>query len=99
MNRPSNVEKILLQKAETDTAIIVLLQGDGGDGKPAYVYLAVPTSKYIAFVEAYRAGRVALQDWGVVVESGYGEPSEAVKARMADEYDFKHDSPLIDPQL
>lgn len=53
-------------------------------------YVAVRADKLHEFMEAQKTGIFYVEDYGVVLESGEGEPSEEIRKKMEDEYGFDH---------
>ncbi len=83
-------EQVIAEK----TVCILLVRGESPDGMKIYAYVAIRADKLEAFVEAQKNGTFYPEDYGIVVESGEGEPSEAVKKKMTEEYGFNHEAML-----
>ncbi len=83
----SRSEKIIAEK----TVCILLVRGENPDGNPIYAYVAVRADKLEEFMEAQKSGMFYPEDYGVIVESGEGEPPEDVKERMEKDYGFNHE--------
>jgi hypothetical protein len=75
-----------------DTSIyrhMFLYQGQNANDETVYAYLAVDADKVATFAQALRHKKsFKLQDYGTVVEAGYGIPPEDVKKRMSEQYFF-----------
>ena len=71
---------------------VVIVRGTNPDGVGIYAYVAVRTDKLDAFMEAQKHSTFFPDEYGIVIESGEGEPSEEVKERMTREYGFNHQS-------
>ncbi len=84
-------EQIIAEK----TVCVLLIRGDNAEGKRIYAYVAVRADRLEEFMEAQRKGLFHPEDFGIVVESGEGEPSEEVRKKMTEEYGFNHDA-MID---
>ena len=60
--------------------------------------MLIRSDKIEAFMESQKQpGPWCPDDYGIVIESGEGEPSEEVKARMMREYGFNTDA-MTDPR-
>ena len=67
--------------------VILVLGND--QGLDCYHYLLVPDSKLPALQRAVAGeGKVSLGAFGLVIVSGFGQPDEAVKKKMLEEYGF-----------
>jgi hypothetical protein len=86
-------EKLLAEK----TVCVLLVRGEDPDGKPIYAYVAVRADKLEEFMAAQKSGVFYPEEYGIIVESGVGEPTEEVKARMETEYGFNHNAMLNIP--
>jgi hypothetical protein len=59
-------------------------------GETAYYFVIVDSAKSNAFVKAVTAGPTNLEEYGTIIESGYGEEaSQEVKDRLMDEYGYE----------
>lgn len=67
--------------AEKLTVIHYFTSVDASNGKPTYYYMAIEGIKMPAFKQALAKGNFDPEDYGKVLDWGYGEPSEEVKAR------------------
>jgi len=74
------------------TVCVLLVRGESPDGKPIFAYVAVRADKLEAFMEAQKKGTFYPEDYGVIVESGEGEPSDEIRERMEKEYGFNHNA-------
>jgi hypothetical protein len=83
-------EQIIAEK----TVCVLLVRGESPEGGKIYAYMAVRADRLEAFIEAQKSGTFYPEDYGIVIESGEGEPSEEVKQKMTKEYGFNHDSML-----
>jgi hypothetical protein len=89
----SRSEKILAEK----TVCILLVRGEDPDGKPIFAYVGVRADKLKEFMEAQAKGLFYPEEHGVIVESGYGDPSPEVRQKMETEYGFNHEGMLDIP--
>ena len=78
MSKLTRTEQIIAEK----TVCILLVRGENPDGSRIYAYVAVRADRLEAFMEAQKQGTFYPEDHGIIVESGEGEPSDEVKARM-----------------
>ena len=58
------------------------------DGRNHYSYIIVSALLHEKFVQAVEMNQVP--DYAVVIERGFGEPSDDVKKKMKDFYGFDH---------
>ncbi len=86
MTKLTKTEQIIAEK----TVCILLVRGENPDGGRIYAYVAIRADKLEAFMEAQKQGTFYPEDYGIIIESGDGEPSDEVKARMTKEYGFNH---------
>lgn len=86
MSKLSASEQIIAEK----TVCILLVRGENPDGKPIFAYVAVRADKLESFMEAQKSGMFYPEDFGVIVESGEGEPAAEVRKKMETEYGFNH---------
>lgn len=93
MTELTRSEKLLAEK----TVCILLVRGESPDGEPIYAYVGVRADKMDAFMEAQKNDTFFPEDYGVIIESGEGEPSDEVKEKMRTEYGFNHDA-MVDVQ-
>lgn len=90
MAKLTRSEQIIAEK----TVCVLLVRGESPDGKKLYAYLAVRADKLEEFMEAQKQGTFYPEDYGIIIESGEGEPTDEVKKKMTEEYGFNHDSML-----
>ena len=93
-------KEIINSEAIKMTALITLINTLG---KEAYAYIAVRADHLKIFQTAINAGKsINLDEYGKIIESGYGQPSEEVKAKMTKEYGFDHENgvslPIMIPE-
>lgn len=81
-------EQIIAEK----TVCILLIRGENTEGGKMYAYVAVRADRLEAFMEAQQSGTFFPEDYGMILESGEGEPSDEVRARMTNEYGFNHEA-------
>ena len=90
MSKLTRTEQIIAEK----TVCILLVRGENPDGGTIYAYVAIRADRLEAFMEAQKQGTFYPEDYGIIVESGEGEPSDEVKEKMTKEYGFNHDAML-----
>lgn len=88
MTKLTRSEQIVAEK----TVCVLLVRGESPDDKKIYAYLAIRADKLEAFMEAQKQGTFYPEDYGIVLESGEGEPSDEIKQKMTQEYGFNHDA-------
>ncbi len=93
MNELSRSEKILAEK----TVCVLLVRGEDPDGTPIFAYVGVRADKLKPFMEAQGSGLFYPEEFGVIIESGHGEPSAEVQKRMEVDYGFNHEGMLDIP--
>lgn len=93
MTKLTKTEQIIAEK----TVCVLLVRGENENGGKIYAYVAIRADKLESFMEAQKQGTFYPEDFGIVVESGEGEPSDEVKHRMTTEYGFNHDAMLDIP--
>jgi hypothetical protein len=86
----SRTEQIIAEK----TVCVLLVRGESPDGKKIFAYIAIRADKLESFMEAQKQGTFYPEDYGIVLESGEGEPSDEVKHKMTTEYGFNHEAML-----
>jgi hypothetical protein len=78
-----------------ETVVCVLLvRGENPDGDPVFAYVAVRADRLDAFMEAQQSGTFYPEDYGVIIESGEGEPSAEIVRKMEEDYGFDHKNQL-----
>lgn len=90
----SHTDKVLSELAEK-TMCILLLRGENTEKEPIWAYVGVRADKLEEFMAAQQTEVFHPEDFGVIIESGSGEPSDEIKAKMTNEYGFNHNS-MID---
>lgn len=90
MSKLSKAEQIIAEK----TVCVLLVRGESPDGEKIFAYMAVRADKLESFIEAQKSGTFYPEDFGIVIESGYGDPSDEVKEKMTREYGFNHEAML-----
>lgn len=90
MAKLTRTEQIIAEK----TVCVLLVRGENPEGKKIYAYVAIRADKLEPFIEAQKKGTFYPEDFGIVIESGEGEPSEAIKQKMTKEYGFNHEAML-----
>jgi len=85
------------QQFNAKLVCVVLVRGTSPDGDEIYAYVALRADKLEAFMEAQKQPTFFPDDYGIIIESGEGEPSEEVKERMTREYGFNHEQ-MVDPE-
>ena len=93
MTELSRSEKILAEK----TVCVLLVRGEAPDGNSIYAYVGVRADKLQEFMAAQARGTFYPEEYGVVIESGSGDPTAEVRARMEQDYGFNHDGMLDIP--
>jgi len=88
VSKLSKTEQIVAEK----TVCILLIRGESPEGKKIYAYVAVRADKLEGFIEAQKKGLFYPEDYGIILESGEGEPAPEVRERMTKEYGFNHDA-------
>lgn len=73
------------------TVCILLVRGENPDGEAMFAYVAIRVDKLQEFMEAQKSGVFYPEDYGVIIESGEGEPTEEIRKKMEDEYGFNHE--------
>ena len=74
------------------TVCVLLLRGEEKAGQNVYAYVAVRADKIEAFMHAQRKPDFSPNDFGMILESGKGDPSLEVRQRMEKNYGFNHES-------
>jgi hypothetical protein len=73
------------------------VRGEDPDGQPIYAYVGVRADKLKPFMEAQQKGTFYPEEHGIIIESGMGEPSAEMRAKMEKDYGFNHDAMLDIP--
>lgn len=90
MTKLSRSEQIIAEK----TVCVLLVRGESPDGQKIFAYMAVRADKLESFIEAQKSGTFYPEDYGIIIESGFGDPSDEVKEKMTKEYGFNHEAML-----
>ena len=77
---------------DTQDIVICYIQGTDPDGEKVFSYIAIDGEMLEEFNDAIHEGNVDVDEYGFRIVSGYGEPSEAVKQMMVDDYGFDHET-------
>lgn len=86
MKKLSRAEQLIAEK----TVCILLVRGESPDNSPIYAYVAVRADRLEEFMAAQNSGMFFPEDYGVIIESGEGEPADEVRERMERDYGFNH---------
>jgi len=70
---------------------LLLVNGQSTDGGKMFAYVLVEGHKVDAFLEAQSKAPFYPDQFGKIIESGYGTPSEELRKRMESEYGFRHE--------
>jgi hypothetical protein len=70
--------------------IIILLRGYSPEMQLQYAYVAVRGDQVADFRKALLQPTFVLDDYGIILESGTGEPTPEVMQRMERDYTFNH---------
>lgn len=90
MSKLTRTEQIIAEK----TVCVLLVRGESPDGKKIFAYIAIRADKLESFMEAQKQGTFYPEDYGIILETGEGEPSDDIKMRMTTEYGFNHEAML-----
>ena len=93
VNDLSRSDKILAEK----TVCVLLVRGEDPGGQPIFAYVGVRADKLQEFMDAQKKGLFYPEQYGVVIESGVGEPSAEVRAKMERDYAFNHEAMMDVP--
>jgi hypothetical protein len=86
------VELARASSTAEQTVCILLVRGQDPDGAPIFAYVAVRADRLTEFMQAQQSGLFYPEDFGVIVESGRGEPSDTVRNKMTTEFGFNHEA-------
>lgn len=76
---------------------INLIRCKDKDGLDCYFFIMCDHAKVDKIMDDGKAGRVNLEEYGKILESGWGkDPSEEIKQIMRDKYDFDPDTMLTE---
>ena len=70
---------------------VLLVRGTQPGGEPIFAYVAVRADRLPEFMTAQTRGVFYPEDYGMVLESGEGDPSPEIRERMTLEYGFNHE--------
>lgn len=70
--------------------IVVLLRGYNPERERQYAYVAVRGDRVAAFKKALQKPTFVLDDYGIILASGTGDPAPETMDRMEREYGFDH---------
>lgn len=87
----SRSEQLLAEK----TMCILLLRGSDANKEDIWAYVGVRADKLEEFMKAQESESFNPEDYGVIIRSGSGEPSDEDKEYMTKEYGFNHEA-MID---
>jgi hypothetical protein len=79
------------QRIAEKTVCILLMRGTNPAGERLYAYVAVRADRLQDFMAAQTQPSFVLEEYGVVLESGLGEPSLEVQEKMQKDYGFNHE--------
>jgi hypothetical protein len=86
VNKLNRSEKMLAER----TVCVLLVRGESPEDEPVFAYVAVRADRLDEFVEAQKKEPFYPDEYGIIVESGVGEPCEEVRDRMERDYGFDH---------
>lgn len=93
-NKLSSIKQLIAEK----TVCVLLVRGEDTEGNNMFAYMAVRADKLPEFIEAQqKSGSFYPEDYGIVIETGEGEPSLEVRQKMQIEYGFNHEAMLDIP--
>ena len=91
MTQPSSTEITRSERFAAEKAVCILLvRGESPEGQPIFAYVAVRADRLQEFMTAQNSGMFYPEDFGVIVESGEGEPVPEIREKMEREYGFNH---------
>lgn len=93
MTKLTRSEQIIAEK----TVFVLLVRGESPEKTPIYAYVAVRADKLEEFMEAQKTGMFFPEDYGVIIESGEGDPTPEIREKMEREYGFNHEMMLDVP--
>jgi len=77
-------------KGSDHSFVILLVKGESPDEEPIYAYVMVKTDKIEAFMEAQKEGVFYPEDYGQIIVSGEGIPSQKVRREMEQKFGYDH---------
>lgn len=93
MTELSRSEKILAEK----TVCVLLVRGEDPEGNPIFAYVGVRADRLKEFMSAQQQGVFYPEEFGIIIESGVGEPTAEVMEKMEREYGFNHQAMMDIP--
>tara|TARA_R110002051_G_scaffold41530_7_gene86153 strand:+ start:43181 stop:46342 length:3162 start_codon:yes stop_codon:yes gene_type:complete len=87
---PSSAPSLMGLVAKRRTVMVLLVRGEDPQGAPIFAYVGVRADRLEDFMRAQQDGMFFPEEYGIVVETGEGEPSAEVRARMEADYGFDH---------
>ncbi len=89
----SRSEKIIAEK----TVCVLLVRGESPEGTPIFAYVGVRADKLKEFMAAQEKGTFYPEEYGIIIESGEGDPSPEIMEKMERDYGFNHATMLDVP--
>lgn len=83
----STSQRVIAEKS----VCVLLVRGTQPGGEPIFAYVAVRADRLPEFMTAQTRGVFYPEDYGMVLESGEGDPSPEIRERMTLEYGFNHE--------
>ncbi len=80
-------EQLIAEK----TICVLLVRGTSQAGQPLFAYVGVRADHLDAFMAAQAQPNFDPEQYGIIIESGEGEPSQDIRRKMEKEYGFNHD--------
>ncbi len=93
MTELSRSEKILAEK----TVCVLLVRGESPEGTPIFAYVGVRADKLKEFMAAQENGTFYPEEYGIIIESGEGDPAPEIMEKMERDYGFNHATMLDVP--
>ena len=72
----------------SDANNIFLVYGTDDRSLRCFFYIQVDKTKRPLFDKYQKGQQIDLDDFGVILESGYGEPSDDIKTKMKEDYNY-----------
>jgi hypothetical protein len=70
---------------------IALVRGEDAQGASIFAYVAVQAANVEDFMKAQESGTFYPEDYGVVLATGKGEPTEELIRKIEQDYGIDHD--------
>ncbi len=83
-------KQVIAEKIEKNAAVIIRVDAKNPEGGDYFAFVAIRLDRWEPFKKACATGKVEMNDYGIVIESGEGEPSDEVKERMIRDFGFRH---------